>query len=88
MEKRKFARLSMHSDTNIKCNNSIITGSVLNISMKGAFVRTDAQIPEGETVEVTVYTSSTSNQLCDLRAKVIRSTKYGVGLEFEKTVLD
>lgn len=88
MEKRQFARLSMHSDTDITYNNSIIGGSVQNIGMKGAFVRTDAQIPEGATVEVTIYTSSTSNQLCDLRAKVVRSTEYGVGLEFEKTVLD
>ncbi|ACM21556.1 PilZ domain protein [Geotalea daltonii FRC-32] len=88
MEKRKFARLAMHSDTNIKFNNTMYSGTVRDLSMKGAFVTTDVLIPVNETVEVTIYTSSTPNMLCDLQAKVIRSTEYGIGLEFEKTVLD
>ena len=88
MEKRRFARLAMHSDTRIKYNNATTGGSVQNISMKGAFVTTDARIPENELVEVTIYTSSAPHQLCDLQARVVRSTEYGLGLEFEKTVLD
>lgn len=88
MEKRKFARLAMHSDTNIKFNNAIYGGTVRDLSMKGAFVVSDARIPVDGMVEVTIYTSSTPNLLCDLHAKVVRSTEFGIGLEFEKTVLD
>ncbi|WP_243375305.1 PilZ domain-containing protein [Geotalea sp. SG265] len=88
MEKRKFARLAMHADTNIKLNNVIYSGTVRDLSMKGAFVMTNASVPIDRMVEVTIYTSSTPNLLCDLQAKVVRSTEYGIGLEFEKTVLD
>lgn len=88
MEKRKFARLAMHSDTNIKFDSTIYSGTVRDLSMKGAFVTTDVRIPVNETVEVTIYTSSTPNMLCDLQARIVRSTEYGIGLEFEKTALD
>ncbi len=78
----------MHSDTNIKFNNTVFNGTVQNLSMKGAFVRTGSQIPVDTAIEITIYTSAAPNLLCDLHGKVVRSTEYGIGVEFEKTILD
>lgn len=88
MEKRNFARLPMNSETSITVNHTTISGTVQNLSMKGAFVRTAITVPVDTMVEVSIYTSAAPSLLCDLQARVVRSTEYGIGLEFEKTVLD
>ena len=87
-EKRRFARLALHSDVNIKRDKTVIMGVVENLSLKGVFVKTNEKIPLDDSVEVTIYTYSTPDHLCDLRARVVRVTDTGIGLEFEKTILD
>lgn len=88
MERRKYARLALHSDANIKHDETVIMGVVENLSMKGVFVKTTGKIPLNDSVEVTIFTYSTPDQLCDLQATVVRVTETGIGLEFEKTILD
>lgn len=88
MEKRKFARLALHSDAQIRHKNAIYMGVVENLSMKGVFVKTTEQIPIYDSVEITIYTYSTPNLLCDLKATVMRVSDSGIGLEFGKTLMD
>ncbi|MBJ6727604.1 PilZ domain-containing protein [Geomesophilobacter sediminis] len=87
-EKRNFARLALHAKANLLHQESVHEGEVENLSMKGVFIKTQHRIDIDDTVAVTIYHSLTPHVLCDLKAKVIRVTDQGVGLQFEKTLLD
>jgi hypothetical protein len=88
MERRQFARISIHSEATIRHDKAVIMGVVENLSMKGAFVKTAETFPVNDPVTVTIYNYSTPNLLCDLQAKVVRVSETGMGLQFEKTLLD
>ena len=87
-EKRNFARLALHARANITQHGQVIEGEVENLSMKGVFVKSPRRIDIGDTVAVTIYHTLTPQVLCDLKAKVVRTTEKGMGLQFEKTLLD
>lgn len=87
-EKRNFARLALHAKANIHLGEELIEAEVENLSMKGVYVTTMRRIEMDETVSVTIYHTLTPQVLCDLRAKVVRVTNSGMGLQFEKTLLD
>jgi hypothetical protein len=87
-EKRNFARLALHAKANIHHSEQVIEGEVENLSMKGVFVTTTKRIEINDTVAVTIYHTLTPQVLCDLKAKVVRVTDRGLGLQFEKTLLD
>ena len=87
-EKRNFARLSLHAKANIVLGDQMIEGEVENLSMKGVFVKSTRRIDLNDTVAITIYHTLTPQVLCDLKAKVVRVTDNGMGLQFEKTLLD
>jgi len=87
-EKRNFARLALHAKANIHQKDQTIEGEVENLSMKGVFVTTVRRMEINDTVAVTIYHTLTPQVLCDLKAKVVRLTDRGMGLQFEKTLLD
>ena len=83
MEKRVCARLAMHTKANIRLGDQDITGEMENISMKGAFVSAVGQVALNDVVAFTVCETPIS-----VKAKVVRVTDEGIGLSFEKTLLD
>jgi hypothetical protein len=87
-EKRNFARLAMNAKASIKQDDQVLEGEVENLSMKGVFVTVDGQVEMDSQVAVTIYNSVTPQALCDLEAKVVRVTETGIGLQFEKSLLD
>ncbi|HEY5512645.1 MAG TPA: PilZ domain-containing protein [Geomonas sp.] len=87
-EKRNFARLALHAKANIHQEDQVIEGEVENLSMKGVFVTTVRRLELNDAVAVTIYHTLTPQILCDLKAKVVRVTDTGMGLQFEKTLLD
>ena len=87
-EKRNFARLALHAKANIHLNDKVIEGEVENLSMKGVFVTAERKMEINDTVAITIYHTLTPQVLCDLKAKVVRVTDKGMGLQFEKTLLD
>lgn len=87
-EKRNFARLALHAKANIHHSGHTIEGEVENLSMKGVFVMAPRKLEINDTVAVTIYHTLTPQVLCDLKAKVVRVTDQGMGLQFEKTLLD
>jgi ribosomal protein S1 len=87
-EKRNFARLALHAKANIHQNDHVVEGEVENLSMKGVFVTTTKKMEMNDTVAITIYHTLTPQVLCDLKAKVVRVTDKGMGLQFEKTLLD
>jgi DNA-directed RNA polymerase subunit E'/Rpb7 len=87
-EKRNFARLALHAKANIHQNDEIVEGEVENLSMKGVFVTASRRMEINDSVAITIYHTLTPQVLCDLKAKVVRVTETGMGLQFEKTLLD
>lgn len=87
-EKRNFARLALHAKANIHFADELIEAEVENLSMKGVYVTSARRMEIDDKVAVTIYHTLTPQILCDLRAKVVRVTERGLGLQFEKTLLD
>jgi hypothetical protein len=87
-EKRNFARMSFHAKAILQQGDRVIEGEVENLSMKGAFVTPVWHRGINDLVAVTIYHPLTPQVLCELMAKVVRVTDKGMGLRFEKTLLD
>ncbi|GFO60788.1 hypothetical protein GMST_31130 [Geomonas silvestris] len=87
-EKRNFARLALHAKANIHVDDEMVEAEVENLSMKGVFVTSARKMEIEDKVSVTIYHTLTPQILCDLKAKVVRVTDRGMGLQFEKTLLD
>ncbi|HJV64899.1 MAG TPA: PilZ domain-containing protein [Geomonas sp.] len=83
-EKRVFARLAMHAEVTIRKRDRVIEGEVEDLSMKGMFITGANPVEKDETVAVTIC----DTPIYGLKAKVVRVTDAGIGLEFEKTLFD
>jgi hypothetical protein len=80
--KRKHTRLAMHVKINIKLGGKSIQAESENLSLKGAFVTTVGQFELNDVVGFNF-----SHIPISAKAKVVRVTDEGIGLEFEKTLL-
>lgn len=87
-EKRNFARLALHARASILQNDQVIEGEVEDLSMRGVFVTASGRMKIDDRVGITIYQTQTAQPLCDLKAKVVRVTDRGVGLQFDKSILD
>jgi hypothetical protein len=87
-EKRNFARLALHAKANLHVQDEMVEAEVENLSMKGVFVTSARRMDIDDKLSVTIYHTLTPQILCDLKAKVVRVTDRGMGLQFEKTLLD
>ena len=87
-EKRNFARLTLRAKARIQRDDEVIEGEVENLSLKGVFVNTSRQMAMNERVGVTINHTLTPQALCVLKARVVRVTDLGMGLQFEKSILD
>jgi len=83
-EKRNFARLALHAKAYLHWDDQDIEGEVENVSVKGAFVAATRQLGINDLVAFTIDSTPT----CGLKAKVVRITDKGVGLQFEKTLFN
>jgi len=82
-EKRDFARLSMHAKAILYLSNQSSEGRLENLSLKGAFVAAVNPLETNDVVALTICNTPIS-----LKAKVVRVTDKGMGLRFERTLLD
>jgi len=82
-ENRKHTRLTLHSKVNIQLGDQSIEAESENLSLKGAFVAT-ADPMELNDVVAFIF----SDLSIAAKAKVVRVTDKGIGLQFEKTLLD
>lgn len=81
-EKRKHTRLAVHSKANIKLGGKSIEAESENVSLNGAFVTAVRQVELNDVVGFNF-----SHVPISAKAKVVRVTDKGIGLEFEKTLL-
>jgi hypothetical protein len=82
MEKRKSARLAMRSEANILRGDMSIDGESENLSMYGAFVTIVLPMNVNDVVTFTMCQTPIR-----AKAKVVRVTDKGIGLQFERTLL-
>lgn len=82
-EKRKHTRLAIHSKANIRLGGKSIEAESENVSLNGAFVTPVKQVELNDVVRFNF-----SHVPIRAKAKVVRVTDKGIGLEFEKTLLD
>ena len=83
--KRECTRIPIHARARIHTNGDIIEGEVENLSMNGAFVSAVGNIVLNNSITVTISDTLTLRTIFDLKARVVRVTDNGIGLEFEKT---
>jgi hypothetical protein len=83
-EKRDFTRLALHARASMLIGDQNIEGDIENLSLKGAFVRSSLLLGLNNVVTLTIE----NTLACGVKAKVVRVTDHGVGLEFERTLLD
>jgi hypothetical protein len=83
-EKRSFARLALHARTYILWDGQHIVGELENVSINGAFVMAASPMRVNEVVAFTIEDTPT----IDRKAMVVRVTDKGMGLQFEKPLLD
>ena len=82
-EKRKHTRLVLLSKANIQLGDQSIEAESENLSLKGAFV---VAVRPVELNEVVAFTFS--HIPISAKAKVVRVTDKGIGLQVERTLLD
>ena len=88
MPGRGFSRFPIHLEATITYNGSVVEGELDNISLKGVFIRTTQKIPMHDSLTIIIYHHSKDQQICRLKGRIVRTTKEGVAVEFDKTLMD
>jgi hypothetical protein len=91
-KKRDTTRVEFRTKAELRANGKVIEGTVDNLSLKGLFLRTETShfsIQTGQEVEITVRLAGASTKLSiELKGKVIRWDKEGLGIEFTEMEFD
>jgi len=82
-EKRKSTRIPLCAKVKMLMDDRIIEGELVNLSLNGAFVTSAAAIGTEGTVIISIFDADTTRIISDVKARVIRVTGNGVGLQFE-----
>lgn len=91
MDKRKYSRVFFKTKVLIDFNNIRIQGKVENLSMKGAYVKTETSINllTGDEINLQLnLTGTTSKLVLKLKSTVKRVDSDGFGVEFSFIDLD
>jgi hypothetical protein len=82
-EKRKHSRLPLHSKGSIQIGDLSIEAESENLSLHGAFVAAASPVQLNDVVDFAF-----ADIPITAKAKVVRITDQGIGLQFENTLLD
>jgi hypothetical protein len=82
-EKRGSTRLDMHTIAILHHQDQCIEGELKNLSLKGAFVAAVLLVETNDVVALTI-----GNTPISAKAKVVRVTDKGVGLQFQIAFLN
>jgi Tfp pilus assembly protein PilZ len=82
VDKRSFSRISFHAPVYISSGGKTYAGEIENVCHGGMFVRTIANVADGDHVLVSVNFHEGSSQLSvTMPGEVARQTTDGVGLK-------
>jgi hypothetical protein len=89
MEKRKFRRVAFEATASVRCGQTIINGTVDNLSMKGMFVLTKETVQCDTPLEIDIVLSGASSTL-SITAKgvALRQTDTGFAIKFLELDID
>ena len=80
---RESTRIPIHAKARILTNGETIEGEVENLSMNGAYVKSEKQVKVNSSVVVTIFDDSAKlRTIFDIKAKVVWVVGNGVGLQF------
>jgi hypothetical protein len=82
-EKRKFTRFPLCAKVRMIVDERVIEGELVTLSLNGAFVTSEAIIAANSLVIVTIFDTSTTLIVSDVKARVVMVAGNGVGLQFE-----
>jgi len=82
-ERRKFARIELEGRVEMQVDGRVIEADLVNISLNGAFVTSTALIEIGSSIIITVYDGTNTRTLSGIKARVVRITGNGMGLQFD-----
>ena len=89
IENRCYTRFTLNAPATIWRESVTIAGQVVNISLGGAFLRVEPAIALHEAVMVSVHDSiKQMGLLNDLPATVVRTTRTGCAVRFERMLLE
>lgn len=89
MEKRNFSRIRFRVGTVISWQGHNYKGDVENLSLQGMLAHINAQIPEGEEVDITIYLTGVSPEIpINLCGEVIRNSEHRMGVKFVRMNTD
>jgi len=88
--RRDFSRVELHSEAELACGDRIVSGRLVDVSMRGVGLDCDARLPLHATCRATIFLGdSKENPLCiKAKGEVVRSTEDGIGVEFTEIDLD
>jgi hypothetical protein len=76
--------MTIHAKADMRLDAQNLEGELENLSLKGAFVASGGQFGINDVVTLNIN----STLACGIKAKVVRVTDKGLGLRFERTLLD
>lgn len=82
-ERRRFRRVSMKTEAQIKSYRSELAGETIDISMNRTLVRTSRTLPLGSAVEVSFYFHSEIERIVGLGSvvRIVNETQMGISLD-------
>ncbi len=89
MEKRKFTRVPFSVEASVKYKKMEYRGEVENLSLRGMFLRIPEKILLDEFVDITIILAGDTSRLTiELKGKVVRTARDGIGIKFQEIDLD
>ncbi len=92
-EKRKYSRVDFTTRIDavmeVSGDEILLEADSKDLSLRGAFVRTDEAVPVGTPCKVTIYLTGSVEQIpLHIQGTVARTADTGVGIVFDKMDLD
>jgi hypothetical protein len=86
MQRREFSRITLESKVFVNFKESIIiSGEMKNLSLSGAYIKTEVKAPVNEAGEIDIlFTEGSPRILLRLKGTVVRRDENGMGINFEK----
>ncbi|ATX82892.1 PilZ domain-containing protein [Mariprofundus ferrinatatus] len=88
--RRDFSRVETHIDAEVICADKVLSGRLVDVSMRGVRILCDETLPQQSKCEVKCFLGeSRESPLCiKANGKVIRSTEDGISIEISEIDLD
>ncbi len=85
-ERRNKTRVQFETRVVVRAGDTVVTSRAgsRDISLRGLYIETDRELPEGASCEVEILlTGTSSNLFIKVQGRVARRERKGLGIEFE-----